>query len=432
MAGIHVRRAAVATSLSAGLAAALAASVSGTGCQGACQGDFDCLGAGYCDRASGRCERDCFVDQDCRTPPACRDNPSACRPLGLFCSGSGRCRGSVNLDFEGTVAEAPRGGGPRRIDGWDDPPGSGYSFIVNTIALAPADRGFDIDGRCTAAGCIDNALAPLATEANEQIRQGLLGGESLLLLELAGLDDDPYTGFDESFTVKVYGAKDAENPPYPANNFSVPAGGDSCCEFLVSGPSLVSPPPQARARSPTQLERGRFRSLTPVPIQFTLSIGSPPHPVIRFEQVRMSGRLDSGLSSITDGLLGGALPINVLYAVDNPYCKTESARCPDGFAGSSIVDVMVNLLNRQPDLDLDGDGPECLYDLDGDGTVDRCCDGAGRGSTCSTIPSCPGREVSPLDEGNPGSCARSPRMADGYSFALTFTAVRARVLGTSE
>lgn len=414
--------------------ATLAGVLAGPACQTACQGDFDCLGAGYCDQVSGRCARDCFTDQDCRNPPECRDNPTACKPLGLYCAGNGRCRGPTSIDFEGVSRAAPRGGGPRSIEGWGDPPGSGYAFIVDQIALADAGRGFDIDGLCDAQGCIDNAVAPFARFANEQVRQGLLGGESLLLIEIAGLDDDPYTGYDESFTVKVYGAEDADEPFFPANNFTIPPGFDTCCEFKINGESLVSPPPQARARAPAELDRGRFRSLAPVPIQFVLTVGRPPHPIIRLENVLLTGRLGRDLTTIEDGLLGGVITASTLSAISNPYCQARTNDCPLTLQDreSSLLDLIVALLGPQPDIDLDLDGLECLLDTDGDGAIDRCCDGRGPGSRCDTALGCEGAEVPPSDADDPSSCARPVDLADGYSLAILFSALRARIVGAGE
>lgn len=407
----------------------------GPGCQSACDGDFDCVGAGFCDQSSGRCQRDCFTDEDCRTPPACRDNPSACRPLGLYCSGSGRCQGESTFEFEGVTRAAPRSGGPRFIEGWDFPPGVGYAFIIRQIGLGERDQGFDLDGICDDDGCVDNLLAPLGELANDQIRQGLLGGESLLLIELAGLDDDPYTGYDESFTVKIYGAEDADEPFFPANNFAIPAGHDTCCEFKINGESLVSPPPQARARAPAQLDRGRLRSLAPVPIQFTLTVGSEPHPVVRLERVLMTGRLGRELETIEDGLLGGAIPVSTLVATENPYCKTSNARCPveaEALKTSTLLDLVAALLSSEPDIDLDYDGRECLLDTDGNGSIDLCCDGRGPAAVCNKTARCPGHEVPRSDATVEQSCASNPSMADGYSLSLTFEALRARIVGAGD
>ena len=88
-----------------------------------------------------------------------------------------------------------------------------------------------------------------------------------------------------------------------------------------------------------------------------------------------------------------------------------------------MLDYVSIFLGGRPDVDVDFDGLECVLDTDGDGLVDRCCDG---GSTCSATCANP---VPPVDPANPGSCAWAPQMADAYSIALEFTAVRAEIVG---
>lgn len=404
--------------------------MAGQGCQTRCTTNFDC-GGSYC-TSQGRCETECFSDLDCQKPPECQDNPTACVPRGLRCNGIGRCVGAVTLrkPAQGTrdVFTPPNDG---IIEGWDDRPGSGRAFIVNQIAIAGKDRGFDVDGICSEeTGCIDNFLWRLGDLGNDQIRQGLLGGESLLLLELAGLDEN-YLGDDSSATVKIYGARDADDPFFPANNFKIPPGHASCCEFKINPQSLTGIPSQARARAPARIERGRLRSLAPVPIQFTLTVGVPPHPEIRLERVLISGRIPSNLSEFNEGLLGGAVPVNTLAQTENPYCKTISPRCPIQITDSTLIDLVASLLGPQPDVDLDFDGLECVRDTDGAGGFDVCCDGAGSANTCGGS-GCPGAIIPPVDGTRPQSCALHPSFADGYSVGITFTAVAAKIVGVGQ
>lgn len=419
--------------LAVGALALSAGIVFGPGCQGRCSSNFDCGGFAFCSD-SGRCETECFSDMDCRRPPECEANPTACTPLGLTCNSIGRCKGEYNPARAGTVSTTEVDRPPSDIGGWEDPPGSGLAFIINQIAIADQDRGFDIDGMCSdTTGCIDNYLWRLGQLGNDQIRQGLLGGESLLLIELAGLDD-PYRGDDESMTLKIYGARDADDPFFPANNFAVPPSHTTCCEFKINPQSLSGLPPQARARAPARIERGRLRSLAPVPIQFTLTVGVPPHPEIRLERVLFSGRLPAALDEFDEGLLGGAIPINTLAQTENPYCKTVSPRCPVQFTDSTLIDLVSTLLGPRPDVDLDFDGLECARDTDGDGAIDVCCDGFGSVDTCSPNGAnpCPGATVDPIDPSRPWSCALHPKIADGYSVGITFTAVAAKIVGVGQ
>lgn len=425
----------VSSAFAVGAALTLAAFAVGPGCQTRCFNDFDCGQGSFC-TPLGRCETECFTNYDCRTPPECADNPAVCQPRGFLCNSSGRCVGSYSLpqDNRQQVGEDPNL--PTTLEGWDDAPGTGQAYIVNQIAIAGANSGFDIDGNCdilTNDGCVDNILWQLGELGNDQIRQGLLGGESLLLLELAGLDD-PYRGDDDSLTVKIYGARDADDPFFPANNFKVPPGHTTCCQFKINPQSINGPPDQARARAPARIERGHLFSLAPVPIQFTLTVGVPPHPEIRLEKVLISGRLPSNKADFSEGLLGGAVPINTLAQTENPYCKTVSPRCTVQFTDSTLIDLVATLLRPQPDIDLDLplDGLECVIDTDGDGRIDRCCDGNGFNPCKTASDQCSSSEASAVEPGKPWSCALNPRITDGYSVAITFTAVAAEIVAVGQ
>jgi len=209
--------------------AAFAVGVGMPACQTRCYTAFDCGTGSFCN--AGRCETQCYVDDDCIHPPDCQDNPLACAPQGLRCNAVGRCiRGTIDTRPHATRSVIDVGI-PRIVEGWGDAPGTGHSFIVNALAIADRARGFDIDGDCRGPGdCIDNSLYQLGQLGNDQIRQGLLGGETLLLIELAGVDT-PFAGNDTSLTAKFYGARDADDPFFPANNFDIPTGETHCCEF---------------------------------------------------------------------------------------------------------------------------------------------------------------------------------------------------------
>jgi hypothetical protein len=424
------------TAFFASVAALLGGTLLGPGCQTRCDTNFDCGGGAFC--SLGRCETQCYNNLDCTRPAECEGNPSACKARGLRCSSIGKCVGQIRLVRPPTGVEVEVERPPQEIEGWDAPPAAGKAFIVNQIAIADKDRGFDIDGACNNGGCIDNYLWRLGELGNDQIRQGLLGGESLLLLELSGLTE-PYRGDDDSMTVKIYGARDADDPFFPANNFKVPPGHTSCCEFKINPQSLNNLPPQARARAPAMIERGKLRSLAPVPIQFTLTVGVPPHPEIRLERVLISGRI-AELDEFNEGLLGGAVPINTLAQTENPYCKTVSPRCPVQFTDSTLIDLVSTLLGPQPDIDLDFDGNECVIDTDGNGAINLCCDGGGLGTGLGGCGSgttrCPNdnvvQSIQPGDPRYAWKCALAPDIADGYSVGITFTAVAAKIVGVGQ
>lgn len=167
---------------------------------------------------------------------------------------------------------------------------------------------------------------------------------------------------------------------------------------------------------------------------FPITVGAEPHPVLELRNVLLEGRLASGFAGIEDGLMGGAVPVNELYEIANPFIWSGDPRCGGSqLQGTTLLDLVVNLLGIPPDIDLDGDGQECLYAAAGGADLDVCCDGAGLGTVCSTHDQrCVGATVPETLPGVPSSCAGAPRMSDGYSLAFTFSAFPARIVGTGD
>jgi hypothetical protein len=193
-------------------------------CKTRCDGLVGECGEGaYCAMPEHRCQTDCFDDEDCRMPIECRANPDNCSPKGLYCA-QGQCRGLVGDRPE---AEQPVDRLEEPPEGWDWAVGEGSTFVMNTIEVAGRGVGLDLDGDQG----VDNVLWEVADAVNPSLSGGIGGGEVLLLLEIAGLDE-PYTGNDESVTLKLYGAIDGDDPVDDLNNFQKPAGREGpCCEF---------------------------------------------------------------------------------------------------------------------------------------------------------------------------------------------------------
>lgn len=373
----------------------------GVSCHGTTLGVFAFVREVAC---AGRfCGESCTVCDV--SSPACVNVESA------TCNADGAC---VSAPVSCDIPSAP--------DGWDDAPGSGRAFIVNQVAITGADRGFDLDGQCRGPGdCADNQLWQFGAIGNDQLRQGLLGGEFLIMIEIAGLDE-PYTGDDESVTVRFYGARDADDPFFPANNFQIPTGETTCCEFKLNPDSVVGAPvqPRARARIPAKIEHGFIRGLTQTTIDFTLTVGVPPHPDFRLERIRFSARLPTDLTRLEDVLLGGAVPIQTLAAIENPYCKTVTPACPRALPQSSLLDFFATLAQPDIDLDVPPDGLE-IVSLGGNGRIAECRDGC---SGCAPVP--------PIELAEPWSCVEDARMRDGYSVAFSLAGVAAKIVGIAQ
>jgi hypothetical protein len=311
--------------------------------------------------------------------------------------------------------------------GWDDPPGTGHMFVIDEYKIAESSE----NGIPGPDGKVHNALAPIGQLGNDQIRQGLLGGETLVLLEIAGVDE-PFTGDDDEVTVKFYRGIDADMPFYPANNFMIPMGEKSCCQFLIDIASVEGDPPQAHSRIPAKIVAGQLtdtatgssaRSLEGIAVVPFFGAGSSSAGAsLTLAAPRISANVSLDVDSpppvpkLHDGLLSGAFPILALATTENPYCRTVSdPLCPALIPESTLLDLVTALI--QPDIDLDTDG-----DLD---VLKRDVLGNGRVGTCIHL----GRDLPPVDSTEPWTGALEPQMGDGYSISFEYEAVGATVVG---
>ncbi len=399
------------------------------GCDARCASNFDCgSGLGFCNLELGRCEVECYSDQDCRQPVECHSNPTACQPKGLSCNSVGRCVGQFVFRHEGPAPELP----PPEVglpSGWNDDPRSGHPFILDTIQVA-SDRGIEVDGLCED-GCGDNALASIGDFGNGYIATGIASGQTRLLLLLAGLPAN-YQGEADHMTLKIYSARDADNPPNVNNDFSSEVG--PCCEFALSRTSLTSYNgiEQAAARAPVKIERGKLRSLAPALVPIVLTVGEPPYDRLDFEAAVFRARVPTDLASLREGRLGAALRGATLANTRNPYCR-RVGECPVVFdPNSTLLDMVAAIIGPGPDIDLDGDGLECYLDSNGDRRIDLCCDGFRSTVPCGTTTrDCDGPVANAVNS-DPASCVKSDRMQDGYSVTLNFSARAAKIVRTVE
>jgi hypothetical protein len=345
-----------------------------------------------------------------------REDPCAARTCGESCvscdPSSPSCRHvSGACGFSGACEAAPSCSAPPTADGWDAPPGSGLTFVMNELAISGPHRGFDVDSRCDGPSgeCVDNVMWPVGILLNDQIRQGLFGGETLTLVEIAGVEQ-PYTGDDDSVTVKLYGARDADDPFFPANNFSIPAGGTSCCEFELTPQSLDGALAQARTRIPARIRGGHLSTLQPTDISVVFTVGVPPYPTMAIPRASITASLPVDLGRLEDVVLGGALtPRSIAESIFSSDDPEDTRRIP------SLLDRIAFALPL--DIDLDTDGLETMTATE-TGYVQGCTDGCG--------PSCP---IGPTEVGKPWSCVYAPELADGFSIGLDMAGVRANVVG---
>lgn len=288
-------------------------------------------------------------------------------------------------------------------DGSAAPPASGQNFISTNIAIS---------SRVGA----DNALGPLGRVLNDQLRQGLLGGETLLLLEVAGLDP-PFYGNDEAAELRVYGGFDFDEPFFPANNFQRLKGVDTCCQFLIAAESMSADRRSALTRLPIQADASVVSARAPGRMHFPLTVGVPPHPVFELERfgVNLSLGTEPAANRPDKGTLKGSLfgvwSYRNLASIENPFCRTANGLC--SLPGATLLDMVEQLVAPAP-TDLDGDGLERV-ERDGAGRVIGCVDGDG-----SAVPGTPGR---------PEDCVLDPRMADGYSIVFDVELVGATIEG---
>lgn len=263
---------------------------------------------------------------------------------------------------------------------------AGESYFMASLEFAPEADGFDLDND----GVVDNSLGrmPVSVLAsmNDGIATEIETGEIMLAHVL---DWSPPTATDPAVELWLFTGRDADDPPDPSNNAS---GG---AEFYAKPTQFdVNCLPETRTSSGNVIDsvlRGRADDwLFPLASVGAVNLATP----------RLELTFASDFASFS-GRLGAVVPLCSLSAV--PLLGQDSG---------TMLDAMVNGPSIRGDatidVDRDGDGLEVV---EGDGVgILRCIDGDG------TII-------------NGSDCPCDPRIVDGYSMALKFTGVSAKILG---
>lgn len=255
----------------------------------------------------------------------------------------------------------------------------GHSYVLNQMKIPPPGQGVDITGD----GVPDNELGFVAALANPTIARGIATGTGLYVLDL--LDwGGPAAKNDSKVLVRFYAVTDADQPPDPSNDL----GGHG--RFLVIDSQLdVNCHPLAYDDH-AHIDGGVLTSSAPEWPFFVPGVGTAD-----YLDLHLSMSFDSGPPY--QGTLGAAWSACAMSLTKGPL-----------FGDQSMLDVIVNQFGVQPDIDIDGDGLEQF--VADDSGITSCIDGDG-----TTIP-------------GPG-CACDPRMADGYSITVSFSAVDATLVG---
>lgn len=315
-------------------------------------------------------------------------------PLALLIALSMPACGSIEIVYplEGPDAgpdAAPDAEPPAMEAG--PPPMLGPSLALDDLHIATLQEAF-------------HAFALLGGLVNEQIKMSVQNGTLLVGLELRDLDD-PSGQNDEAMTVAMIGLSDSD--------------GDPSDNFDPNAPETFAPAPLSFAMGddPTVLFstasiKDGFLHAESVGILNTPGLPIPfANPVLE-GTLKASTEKDS-IKTLEDGRLTGAVGASLLAVVPNitmGSCK-----------GQTLLDVIATgcgIFALQPEVDLDGDGLEKLFDdetmdADGgsskDGRIDRCVDGDGT-------------EILGTD------CPSDPRIADAYRLVFALHGVRAFVL----
>jgi cysteine-rich repeat protein len=390
----------------------------GDGCTG-CVRDPYCgdgvLGAGeVCDDGNNLsgdgCRADCLSNETCGNGVVDLHRGEVCDG-GAGCSAD--CRSIAGCgDGTLTAPELCDDGNTTRWDGCGADCRPEVSVLLQNTQFGGEMTGCDYSGD----GAPDNRFATALGAALPLINMffGAGGGGPTFLLSFLGLDDPQ--GIDDPALRSAWLLGDPDG-----------MGGYRVQRSSLNGDLTPSTSLESRIAS---------RALAGGPEDLDLPIAFLP---VTLQQGYLSATTtQSGgeLSGLTNGQICGAVPTSLLSFLTasmlemlggggGPVSIMIGDPCDGSTEDPTLADMMIGgaqiaiirLRPTSPDVDLDGDGLES-FEVARTGprgcqpVVTACIDGDG-----SRI------------EGR--GCYNDPRIADGYSSALTFTATRARITGVS-
>lgn len=254
----------------------------------------------------------------------------------------------------------------------------GRTYSMSSVAFEPAGMGFDIDGD----GTIDNAFAFIGPIANQVVADNIQGGDSRYLFDVEGWDAPPAD--DGMAKMIAFAGFDADQPPDPSNDFSGSANYHvPLRDFDVGCHPLNTSHDGTIASRVLQIHSDRWNL-------FVANVGD-----LQFVDITLQFSISSDLST-ADGQMGAVMT----------SCAMSRAYLPQIGSGTMLSLMLQN--GHQPDIDVDHDGKETI-DLS-NGQIAACHDGDG------TVIDGP-------------LCACDPRIADGYSLAVSAHGVSCQVVG---